>query len=241
MIKKVTDNINLSGVSSPLLPLIYCDFEYSSDEIDGVYFQYDDNNTVQAVFSLKGDFATLINVSGDSMAELSAFFAFLGVREVMSDRLFDSDAEVLHLMKLSPGGDSYSGAFFLNAASRTGEYRDVFRLLNEGEGDFSRWYSVFSKKINRSHALGAYMLGDDTVVSTATVTAIYGDSAVISGVFTHFSYRGKGYASACLKAVADELFKRGVSKVYLWCREDKVQFYEKLGFEVCGEIYQGRV
>jgi predicted GNAT family acetyltransferase len=144
-------------------------------------------------------------------------------------------------MKLSVKAEAYTDVWFLNEASRMSEYLGVFSLLNECEGDFSRWYSVFSKKINSSDALGAYKVCGDTIVSTATVTAVYGDTAIVSGVYTHSSFRGRGYASECLKAVVNELFKRGVKEVYLWCQDDKIQFYKKLGFEICSEIYQGKV
>jgi predicted GNAT family acetyltransferase len=130
---------------------------------------------------------------------------------------------------------------FLLETSKSSEYLGVYNLLNDSEGEFSRWYSNFSKKINSGVACGVYKVYDDSIVSTVMATAIYDKTAIISGVFTNPLYRGRGYASECVKAVINELYKKNVEKVYLWCEEDKIPFYEKLGFKFMGQIYLRKV
>ena len=241
MIKKVTDNINLSGVSSPLLPLIYCDFVYNSGDSDGVYYLYDNNDEPAAVFSVKNCCATFVKIKEADYSELSMFFDFYGVAEVLSDYPFDESFRSIPLLEAESRMVGYTTVERLSESSKMSEYLGVFNLLNDTDGDFARWYSVFSKKINSSVSCGVYKLFENTVVSTATATAIYENTAVISGVFTDPSQRGRGYASECVNAVIDELFKMNVRRIFLWCDADKVPFYEKLGFSSNGEIYIRRV
>ena len=241
MIKKVTDNINLSGVSSPLLPLIYCDFIFNSGDTEGVYFQYNENDEITSVFSLKNGCITLARVKEADLSELSMFFDFLGVSEIISDYPLDDSFEKIPLLETTARYENASDVSFLLETSKLSEYLGVYNLLNDSEGEFSGWYSNFSKKINSGVACGVYKVYDDSIVSAVTATAIYDKTAIISGVFTNPLYRGKGYASQCVKAVINQLCKKNVEKVYLWCEEDKLPFYEKLGFKFSGQIYLRKV
>ena len=241
MIKKVTDKINLSGVSSPLLPLIYCDFIYNSCDSDGVYFLYDSNDQPVAVFSVKHGCATFVKIKGADYSEVSIFFDFYGVTEVLSDYQFDASFKPVPLLETESRVVGNARVECLNKASKMSEYLGVFNLLNDTEGDFAPWYNTFSKKINASVSCGVYKTIENYVVSTATATAIFGNNAVISGVFTDPVHRGKGYASECVNGVINELFKMNVRQIFLWCDADKIPFYEKLGFSLNGEIYIRRV
>ena len=241
MIKKVTDNINLSGVSSPLLPLIYCDFTYNSGDTEGVYFQYNETDEISSVFSLKNACITLARVKDTDLSELSMFFDFLSVSEIISDYPLDESFEKLQLLETTTRCENALDVSFLLKTSKSSEYLGVYNLLNDSKGQFPRWYSNFSKKINSGVACGVYKVYDDSIVSTVTATAIYDKIAIISGVFTNPLYRGRGYASECVKAVINELYKKNVEKVCLWCEEDKIPFYEKLGFKFMGQIYLRKV
>lgn len=241
MIKKVTDTDSLSGVSSPLLPLIYCDFIFNSGDTEGVYFQYNENDEITSVFSLKNGCITLARVKDADLSELSMFFDFLGVSEIISDYPLDDSFEKIPLLETTARYENASDVSFLLETSKLSEYLGVYNLLNDSEGEFSGWYSNFSKKINSGVACGVYKVYDDSIVSTVTATAIYDKTAIISGVFTNPLYRGKGYASQCVKAVINQLCKKNVEKVYLWCEEDKKTFYKKLGFKFSGQIYLRKV
>ena len=63
MIKKVTDINSLSGVLSPLLPLICGDFVYPYNDTDGAYIQLDENEDITAVLSLKNGSATVVKIN----------------------------------------------------------------------------------------------------------------------------------------------------------------------------------
>lgn len=241
MIKKVTNNIDLSGVSSPLLPLIYCDFYFNSGDTEGVYFQYDENNELTSVFSLKNGCVTLVRVKEADFHEVLMFFSFLGISDVLSDCALNEKFKGFPLLDITTQCENTNDVEFLSVKSKISEYRSVYNLLSDNADDFSNWYGNFSRKINSDTACGVYKFYDNSVVSTATATAVYDKSAVVSGVFTNSGYRGKGYATECVRALINQLHQQDVNKIYLWCEEDKIPFYKKMGFNENGKIYLGKV
>ena len=86
MIEKITDFKSLSGVLSPLLPLIFADGSFSHNDLDGAFLQKDENDELQAIFSLKNTCVTLILISDKEIEELRNFFSFCGVTEILSDK-----------------------------------------------------------------------------------------------------------------------------------------------------------
>ena len=50
-------------------------------------------------------------------------------------------------------------------------------------------------------------------------------------------WRGKGYGSAMLKRILDELRSRHIQKAMLNAQTTAVKFYEKFGFQVSGEVF----
>lgn len=238
MIYKVTDKNNLSGVSSPLLPLIYADFDFNTNDTDGVYAQYDTVGESTCIFSLKNGCATVIKSGNANFEELEAFFRFSDVGDVISDFSFGSEGEkILPLLGTEPLSTEITGIQFLTEKSTLNEYRDIYDLLNTESDNFPQWYSVFSKKINNRKALAVYKKIDGKAVSTAVVTSVYNKTAVISGVFTDSCYRHRGLASQCVLSLLNELNKLNTEISYLWCENSKTEFYEKLGFSPKGQVY----
>ena len=68
MIEKLTHIGKLSGVSSPLLPLLYAGLKYPSTDVDGVYIQTD-NAEIQSFVSLKNSCAVVCVVNENYSAE----------------------------------------------------------------------------------------------------------------------------------------------------------------------------
>ena len=86
MIKKVTDINSLSGVLSPLLPLICGDFVYPYNDTDGAYIQLDENEDITAVLSLKNGSATVVKMSSSvDINEIKIFLSFSCVTSFISD------------------------------------------------------------------------------------------------------------------------------------------------------------
>lgn len=241
MIERVTDSSLFSGVLSPLFPLIYGDFKFSANLSDGVFVQRDADKNITSFLSLKNGTSTLVKVGFDVDAdEIKSFFNLFGVTSFVSNfSLARQNEKIYRLLSSVPYFENCDGAEIITPKSTIGEYRGVFGLLSDNAENFERWFPAFSKKINKEFAAAAFTCVDGVPVSTATATAVYGDTAVISGVFTSEAYRNKGKASLCMSKLMSELCSENVQKVYLWCEDGNIPFYEKFNFTVFGEVYCG--
>lgn len=139
-------------------------------------------------------------------------------------------------MRTDSRGESFGNVKEITPASRLGDYEKVFPLLS-ADGDFNVWYPVFSRKVNNSFAYGVYAEEDGAYVSCAIAPYASEKTAVIAGVYTDEAYRGKGYATQCVKALLNKLKNNGVDNTYLWCEHKNINFYKNIGFEMCGEVY----
>lgn len=237
MIKKVIRSDVLSGVSSPLLPLIYADFEFNNGGNDGVYLQTDDDNELATVFSLRNGCATLVHLNGNvDSEELSEFFSFLSVKDCLSDEGVFKTGETLSLLKYQIKENTKADTVKLDKFSRLEDYKAVYDLLSENGNNFPEWFAVTSKKINNEKAVAVYICENSVFISVAIAAAIYNGDAIISGVFTRENHRKKGYASKCVSALLDELSHMGINSVYLWCEENNLQLYETIGFVKIGNV-----
>lgn len=241
MIKKVTDTDSLSGVSSPLLPLICGDFLYPYNDTDGAYIQLDENEDITAVLSLKNGSATVVRMSSSvDINEIKIFLSFSCVTSVISDfPLKFSNEKTYNLLTCVPDKKEENGTHNLSVESGVSDYKSVYGLLSQSGENFPDWYTVFSKKINNGFAEAVYKNVGGVLVSTATATAVYNDVAIISGVYTSLDFRNRGYASECVNGLLNQLYKSGVKKTYLWCENKNIPFYKKQGFALCGEVYCG--
>ena len=241
MIKKVTDINSLSGVLSPLLPLICGDFIYPYNDTDGAYIQLDENEDITAVLSLKNGSATVVKTNSSvDLKEIITFFSFSCVTSFISDfSLQLSNEKTYKLLMCTPDKIEESDTHTLSVESGISEYKSIYGLLSRNAENFGNWYPVFSKKINNGFAKAVYKNVGGVSVSTATATAIYNDVAIISGVYTSLDFRNKGYACECVKGLLKQLYISEVKKTYLWCENKNISFYKKLGFTICGEVYCG--
>lgn len=237
MITKIQEKSSLSGVKSPLLPLIYSDFLFPKNECDGAFFQtVNCENTL--LLSLKGGSVNVIKLSDNyDVKELEAFFSFSHIKNIVSDFKINGCFKKFNLYCTDKVMFAEGDYLQLNGGSTTEAFKGVYSLLNEGEGDFTLWYPDFTRRLNGGVAKGVYLTCSNTVVSCAVCPALWGESAVIGGVATHKEYGNKGYGSLCVKALVNLLFKCNVKNIYLWCSNENCGFYEKIGFCKIGNIY----
>lgn len=77
---------------------------------------------------------------------------------------------------------------------------------------------------------------EDGIVSRATLILNFriGDRpvALIEDVWTREDYRGRGYATAVVKALLEEAKSYDAYKAVLCCADHNIDFYKKLGFNV---------
>lgn len=114
------------------------------------------------------------------------------------------------------------------------QVRDIFPILEEGFGlnDFDMWYVDIMHRIRHG-------ISDVFAYESTTLTKLFDidDHAFIALVATAAADRGKGRARELLYTVCGELEKQG-KKVYLYARDERVSFYESIGFEpVSREIF----
>ncbi len=237
MIKRVTDINTLSGVNSPLFPLIHTDFYYPSCDSDGVFEGVFEDKR-EFILSLKNGTATIVKTDGiTDMEELNTFLSFWGVKSVISDfKLHENGRKYPLLMKTTSHEDT-QGVEKLSSFSKFADYEEICSLLNSNGGNFSQWFSSFSRKINKNDSICTFLRVGQKIKSLCIVNSIFRDKAIISGVATSFEYRNKGYAAKCLKEALNELYKRDIKICFLWCETSVLPFYEKLGFKIITEIY----
>ncbi len=88
-------------------------------------------------------------------------------------------------------------------------------------------------------AFGAYE--NESLASLATAPEIIEDLAIIRGVYTVPSFRGRGLATSASSALVEELIKLG-KEVVLWVAKDNVAArtaYETIGFQKTGHVLLG--
>lgn len=237
MIKKLCEFTDINGGLPPFMSVINTDFYFPRSVSDGVYFQEIDGERT-LLFSFRGVTATIcrLNEKADT-GELSSFLKFQGIKKVLSDFFFEEIClEERAVLKATPEYEEFYDAIVVTPSSVLSDYENVFNLLSR-DGSFEMWYPLFSAKINSSFSCGVYMMESDAPVSCAVAPFVFGNTAVVAGVFTREDYRNKGYATKCVKALLNELYKKNVDDVYLWCEDKNINLYKNIGFSLCGKIY----
>ncbi len=248
MIKKLTHKGALSGVSSPLLPLVYCDAFVGASGTDGLYAAQNGKGENIALFSLKNGRAVFAYFEGEAWEEIGLFLSFNGVGEILSSSPVTSNQKELPLMCKTLNAcehfekTSRHSIHYLNRESSFSHYEKLSSVVGEDVGkvfDFSAWYINLSTKIAGHRALFNYITEGEKILAYSCVNAFYKDSGLISGVYTVPPCRGKGYAGECLESLFSACAKSGVKNLYLWCEKEKIPFYEKFGFTQKGKVYIG--
>lgn len=241
MIKKITDFNCLSGVSSPLLPLIYTEGVFLQNDSDGAFMQFNPEGECTAVFSLKNNCVTFIEIKNIDWDELNSFFTLFGVKTVTSDKPLSCILKMCEYPLLSFKGElsRIDECKALDYLSNTDEYKSVYNIVFETGNSFENWFPEFSRKINSFNSFATYISENEKNVSAALATAVYKNQAVIAGVSTLCEFRKKGYASKCVKALVYKLLSNGIKDINLWCSNENVPFYYKNGFEIKSKIFVG--
>ncbi len=237
MIEKLTDTGKLSGVLSPLLPMLYAGLYYSCSEVGGVYEQ-NSGGIAHSFISVKNCHATVVVVADDAdYNELDSFLRFLHIDSVLSDRVWGDGFTVLSLMQGQTATFLSDGLVVSSPRWKSGQFRSLYNLLATDDNGFESWYPDFSRRVNDGFAYAVCMDGADSFISCAVAPCVYNGTAVIAGVYTAEALRGKGKATLCLMGLLNELYGQGITNVYLWCKPEKELFYQKSGFSAVGNVY----
>ncbi len=117
--------------------------------------------------------------------------------------------------------------------------RDVYSLLkacfDTGLPEFDAWYVDVSHRLRRGLCRMIGFCIDSVPSACAMTTAECENAAVIGGVATLPCARGRGFASANILTLTNQLLDEG-KKVFLSPKNDAAyKLYLKLGFAQCGE------
>ncbi|MEM2106108.1 MAG: GNAT family N-acetyltransferase [Candidatus Bathyarchaeia archaeon] len=108
---------------------------------------------------------------------------------------------------------------------------DIEDLTEVAKNFGEEWANRIKDAIEKGIAYGAY--DNHTLASTATTSEILDTIALIRGVYTVESLRGKGLATSAVSAIVKEIINLGKDAV-LWVAEDNAparHVYEKIGFQ----------
>lgn len=243
MIRKLGCSDNLSGVDTPLFPLIYVNYNIVSFNSNGVYGQFNGDNRLVFLISIKGEEAILKSIGDYNAEEINYFLKMMNISSVISDTIYENidvsfkEYNLLKLGAIKKIQDNY--AEFLQFDSVAEDYIGVFSLFSDDEKAFPEWYADFGKKVMISCSVAGYVKDREKIVSAALVSGVFEKQAVISGVYTREEYRNRGLAGECVTAVTDKLLSMGVTDIYLWCEDSKLDFYKRLGYKKTSQIYIG--
>lgn len=229
-IKTLPEFLDVSGVSVRIESL----FNTYGQTILDLYVQKKDG-VVTALMAVLGSGCTLVAHDDADFDELRSFLRCLGV-EAFCD--FDTAERLGHSSRQTAELLLWQGDMPQSADERSVKIANVYDLLKNGEdGDivlpcFDEWYADFCVRVNHK---GAEYFALDNAVAVAGFTT--DREALITGVAVEKSQRKKGLGAAAVKGLIGKLkVKNPDIKVFVCAVEDRVKFYEKIGFEVLGQV-----
>jgi GNAT superfamily N-acetyltransferase len=123
-------------------------------------------------------------------------------------------------------------------AVETAAPREIYPVLQAGFGAsapaFEPWYVDVMLRQRRGLCRIACVRETEAAVATAMTVAEGEETALIGAVATHPDFRRRGYAGACVSALAAQLQAEGRQVLLSPKNEAAARVYAKLGFTVCG-------
>lgn len=187
------------------------------------------NGICTAVFSvLDFDITLAVDVDIADVEELSDFFKFHGYNSLLCSNRFILDSEyecgaVMACHKKLP----LEYDFNIQKINDFHELADLYKFIGYG-GNFDSWYADIRRRISKSATLACAVYENENIVSSAVLSSVYCENAVLTGVKTDVNFRNKGLAGAIVRYLC-----RAVKGTVFLMREiDKNEkFYKNLGFE----------
>lgn len=199
--------------------------QMSGDKCTAVFCILDHDVTVAADFDIA------------DQIELASFFGLRGYSSLLcAEPLIQGESAKSGVVMAANGLYSSEENINIHFVSRFDELIGLFDFLEYG-GAFDDWYADIKRRINKGTACACAVYDGDKIVSSALLSSIYRNAAVLSGVKTDEKYRNRGYAGALIRVLATEIG----GNIYLMREQDKNEhFYNELGFKNVGEwrIYE---
>lgn len=198
--------------------------------------QTDENDDIISVISKVDNCVTVLGYELDvkSCDELKEFVNVIGYNvlclpENLAMKMFDeSKIHTKSVMK-------YFGAKTHQAQSKIKEidlfdlYKLIFTCHNLDKTKEKRdmFVTDLSHRIRHKFADAYAVVQKDKYVSCAVALSITETDVLLGGVATYSEYRKNGYAKKCIY----ELIRRNSNRnIFIFCEDDKIEFYNKLEF-----------
>jgi GNAT superfamily N-acetyltransferase len=112
------------------------------------------------------------------------------------------------------------------------DYRCLYKKLKNyfDMPPFDEFYTDFSHRVRHNTAR---VFSDDDYNVIAAIGWETEKIAIVSAVAVDKKLQGKGYGAAAVGSVCSALAGK---KIYLYCEKKLSGFYEKCGFDICGEF-----
>ncbi|MEG0898539.1 MAG: GNAT family N-acetyltransferase [Oscillospiraceae bacterium] len=243
MISLISDLINeydifCSGdaLGTRIMSLLY---SYGAKKPFALFWEQRDKNQVLTALISKIDNSITVHSKNADEDELKEFINAIGFESLSATPEFVDfigfDCKVIiktimkykdsHIFKSVKDGEKGSINIDLN---KIYDIIIVCNNINSTKEHYEAWITDISHRIRHGYADAVTAQVDDKIVSCALVLASTESDALIGGVATLEEYRNLGLAQKCIY----ELISRNINKnIFIFCKEDKICFYNKLGFE----------
>ncbi len=194
------------------------------------YRQVIDGNITAIISKLDGDF-TLSYTDNADTDELEQFFTVIGFSSLLCDDGFSMENRYTQgaVMKTEKKVELHKSYVTID---RYPKLMELFNLLDYDSADFEAWYVDISHRIRHGCAMAYSLNMDSQIISSAVLSSIYEDGAILSAVQTLSDYRRMGYGGTLVSEIICDF----PSTVYLMRAEGaNEEFYSKLGFVNCGK------
>lgn len=204
------------------------------------WIQKNSDGEITAALSCVDGVASLEAADGTDFEELSAFLPFSEMKILYSKESL--------VEKLSVNTITQSASMIYNRQNnkeyseydiiQNADLKKVYACLSSSFDDlppFEEWLPDVSHRVR--HKTASAFAKEQNGIYTSVVMAVAESkkAVILGGVATVPDYRNKGYAGELVSFFTD-YFNKLNKKIYLCCEEDKLNFYNNLGF-VRGENY----
>ncbi|MBQ4156391.1 MAG: GNAT family N-acetyltransferase, partial [Clostridia bacterium] len=183
--------------------------------------------------------ATVFCFADADVEEIDAYLKFSCVENVFCNETFAlksqnyliSSGVLLKCSDKEPGEKIYEKTF-------CPDYKSVYNLISNEFSlpEYNEFVSDFSCRLN--HNLARIIQTENGVVFTAWEDE---KSAIISAIAVYITKRAKGEGSALLKSMVFDLKQDKKNDIFIYTQENITPFYLKNGFEICENIFIGKV
>ncbi len=236
MIEKIDDisqlnNYNIVDIYSvrilSLLNAYGCKYPFAR-----FYRQVNNIGNITAILSvLDKDLTLSFDSKNADKEELIEFISVIGFATLLCDYSLHIDAPydegaVMKSYKKTELACEY------NEVNRYHNLLDLYEFIGYEENNFESWYVDINHRIRHNSAKAVTIEIDKQIVSSAILSSIYKNDAIITGVRTDPNFRKKGYGSALVSSLCTD----NIGDIYLMREKDKNEsFYKKLGFKNIGK------